>query len=338
MNNKNKTIHILSGFTIIMLTFIQIINPENHHIIYNFFSWIAWPAIFFIVGYMRNKNLKMRESFVLSFKLYLLPYFIVGILIIIFNKIIQILNLEGWLHAPFPSMSAGLKALLYGNGNPVTTVFGYFDTGIGLLWLLVALFTTSVLMSIVIKINSFRLMIILVIILAGSGSYLSTMIQLPWSLESAMTGLPFMLFGFYFKNIKNWYVGAATFIASVLTNWTFSMSSGLDMANANVPFWLLGILVGWLSLIGLIIFVNYVINLFPRLSIIFIKLGSYLNITLASLAFVNSIIPVGNYISRILHNGIINLLIVLLITLAIVLIIKFIVIKVLSFQSERGVD
>ncbi|MFH7308839.1 hypothetical protein ACHWR2_08920 [Weissella paramesenteroides] len=56
MNNKDRTVQILSGFSLMMLIFISIINPQNHSILYHFFTWLTWPTIFFIAGYTLNVN------------------------------------------------------------------------------------------------------------------------------------------------------------------------------------------------------------------------------------------------------------------------------------------
>ena len=126
MNSKDRTVQILAGLAMIMLIFISIINPQDHSILYNFFTWLTWPTIFFIAGYYINVNLKIGQSIVLAIKRYLIPYLVVGLLMIVINKVVQLLQLNTWVNAPFPAMRTGLKALLYGNSTPVTTIFGFF--------------------------------------------------------------------------------------------------------------------------------------------------------------------------------------------------------------------
>ncbi|WP_404975236.1 hypothetical protein [Weissella paramesenteroides] len=338
MNNKDRTVQILSGFSLMMLIFISIINPQNHSIMYHFFTWLTWPTIFFIAGYTLNVNTTLVAQIMMAVRRYLIPYFIVGILIIPLNKVVQLLHIQGWLNAPFLGMGKGLKALLYGNSAPVVTIFGYFDTGIGLLWILMSLFVASVLLSLITKIRSLYILIFCVVLSAGLASYLSTVIQLPWSIESAMVGLPFMLFGLKYKQMKDWSAGLATVIAAILVDWTVSMSSGLDMANANVPFWILGIVVAFISLSGLVVIANYINLKSPKFSVFFSKIGSHLSINLAVFAFISTVIPVGNYVSHILSNGIVNLSIVLLIMLTITMIFKFYIVKFFTFKSGREVE
>ena len=335
MNSKDKdrTVQILAGLVIIMLIFISIINPQNHSILYNFFTWLTWPTIFFIAGYMINEDNTIIEKALEAFKRYLVPYFVVGVLIIPLNKLIQLLHVQDWLNTPFAGMSKGLKALLYGNSSPTLTVFGYFDTGIGLLWILISLFVASLLMSIITKIRSLYISVFCVVFLAGLGSYLSSTVQLPWSLNSAMFGLPFMFFGVKYRTMKDWSAGSATIVAALILDGIFAMSSGLDMANANVPFWLLGNAVAFISLSGLIVFASYTALVLPKVSIIFSTIGSYPNINFAVFSFINVMLPVGNYVSLLLSNGVVNLAIVLSITLVITLIIKFSIVKIFHFQD-----
>lgn len=201
-----------------------------------------------------------------------------------------------------------------------------------------ALFVASVLLSLITKVRSLYVLIFCVVLSAGLASYLSTVIQLPWSVESAMVGLPFMLFGLKYKQMKDWSAGLATVIAAILVDWTISMSSGLDMANANVPFWILGIVVAFISLSGLVIIANYIDFKFSKFSKFFSKIGSHLSINLAVFAFISTMIPVGNYVSHILSNGIVNLSIVLLIMLTITMVFKFYIVKIFTFKNGREVE
>jgi hypothetical protein len=49
-------------------------------------------------------------------------------------------------------------------------------------------------------------------------------------------------------------------------------------------------------------------------------------------------IPVGNYVSHILSNGIVNLSIVLLIMLTITMVFKFYIVKIFTFKNGREVE
>ena len=342
MNSKDKdrTVQILAGLAIIMLIFISIINPQDHSILYNFFTWLTWPTIFFIAGYYININLKIGQSIVLAIKRYLIPYLVVGLLMIVINKVVQILQLNTWINAPFPAMRTGLKALLYGNGTPVTTIFGFFDTGIGLLWLLMALFVGTILTVLIAKVKKVPLAILIVILLAGVGFYLATFIQIPWSLEPAFIALPFMLFGLYYHRLVNWSAGTATILAALLVNLTMSASTGLTMEVAYTPFWILGTLTALISLAGLVVVANKLVNstLLAKLANLFINIGSYFSLSLAVFIFIKTMIPMNNYIGRILPAGMISFIIIWLLMLIISFVIKLGIVKTVNVVRDQKGD
>lgn len=336
MNNKDRTIQILSSFSFMMLIFISIINPQDHSILYHFFTWLTWPTIFFIAGYSIDVNLKIGQSIFLAVKRYLVPYLSAGLLMIVMNKVVQLLQLNTWLNTPFPAMRTGLKALLYGNGSPVVTIFGFFDTGIGLLWLLIALFTGTLLMIFISKIKKMFWAVLIIILLGGLGFYLATFIQIPWSLESALIALPFMLFGVYYQKLDNWSAGSATVLAALIVHLTMSASTGLDMIVAYTPFWILGTLTGLISLAGVIVVASSLTKN-AALTNLFAKIGSYLSLNLVVFIFINTMIPINNYIGGLLPTGMLSFIIIWLIMLIISTVIKFGLVKILkTFSGQEG--
>lgn len=135
MDSRRRTVNVLTGFVIIMLIMMQMIDKEQNMPWYRFLTWITWPSVFFIAGYAIKVNQKFIQIIKQSILRYLVPYFLISILLIGSSKIIQKFGLASLFMQPFQAIRVGVKAMLYGNGWPGATLLWQFETGIGLSWI-----------------------------------------------------------------------------------------------------------------------------------------------------------------------------------------------------------
>jgi len=327
---KNRIVKVLASIVIVMLVLMQTITIQDHPIIYNFLTWLTWPALFFIAGYYANY--KMDKSNILHIvKRYLVPYIITGFLIIVINKIVQVLQLSSWINTPFPSMKIGVVTMLYGNGWPTDTLIGHRDFGVGLLWVLLALFFSICIQLVVNKIPVQFIKIITSLILMVLGFYLGTKVQLPWSLNAALIMQPYVLLGKSFKTVSTLNINApVTICVGLLSVWLVSVGSGpFELTLATTRYWFFGVITAILGLNMLIFTARYINKmLINRFYYWFVKLGEKQLVNIAVLSFVVSIIPVGRYVSSLIkipHGVLIFIwLMVFIIVLSVKVVIQYI--------------
>lgn len=295
---KNRIVKILASIVIILLLLMQMITIPDHPAIYNFLTWLTWPALFFIAGYyISEKGIKSNIRHII--RCYLLPYILTGLLIIVVNKITQVLHLNGWINTPFPAMKTGLVTMLYGNGWPTGTLIGHRDFGIGLLWVLLAVFFGIVIQLAINKIRIQFIKIVISLALMVLGFYLGTKVQLPWSLDAALIMQPYILLGQSFKTVSITNINApVTIVVGLLSVWVMSIGSGpFELTLATTRYWFLGTVTAMLGLIMLILIANYMTKILSnRFYDWFVELGDKQSINIAILAFVMLMLPVGQLI------------------------------------------
>lgn len=331
--NKN-IVHVLLGMGIIFLAAIQMIDSQAHAYFYNFLTWFTWPSIFFAVGYLIDEKQKVLKSIFHYVKIYLIPYFSVGLFLIFINKIVQLFHLNPWLKTPFPAIKVGLKALLYGNGQPADTFVWPFETAIGALWILLALFCSSVINIVILKIKSINLRIISVLVVAVLGFYIGSVVQLPWSVQSAMIVQPFMLYGSQLKHSKKWQPTYAVLLAALISAWLMSYAGAYELTTAFSYHWILGTIMAFIAM-NAVLSIAYLINTrLGRLANLLIFLGKGLNINIVLLGFISLIIPLQLYVSKLFFFKEINFLTVWVLTIIIMGFVKLIINKGLNHYCK----
>lgn len=342
---KNRIVNILASIVTLMLVLMQMITIPDHPVIYNFLTWLTWPSLFFIAGYyMTNKEGK--ASILHIIRCYLLPYIITGVLIVVVNKIMQVLHLAGeWVKIPFPSMKIGAVTMLYGNGWPTDTLIGHHDFGIGLLWILLALLFGVCIQLMIDKLRIQIVKVIISLVLMVLGFYLGTKVQLPWSLDAALIMQLYILLGKYFKTVVITNISAPVTIGvGMLTVWLMSISSGpFELTLATTRYWFWGTITALLGLIMLILIANYLTKLLSNpLYDYFVKLGDKQSINIAVLAFVNLMFPIAHYVSVIikLPHGtfVIIWLVMVIIVFVVKLMIQYMGQRYFSWSSNEGIS
>ncbi|WP_407124987.1 hypothetical protein [Weissella paramesenteroides] len=338
MNRSRNTVHILSSLAIILLIAIQMVDSYKHAFFYHFITWFTWPAIFFVAGYIMVGKPSIKKSFFDTVKAYLIPYFISGIALIFLNKLVQILGLSPWLNSPFPAIRVGLKALLYGNGWPAHTLIWPYETGIGLFWVLLALFCGSTVNIIIVQVKSITIQVISVLAIAILGFYLGSFIQLPWSIQSAMIVQPFMLYGSYFDKLKNWQPSFAAILVAVISAWIMSYADVFEATTAFSYHWILTMILAFIALNAMLAISWFINNRVSKLANKLVLLAQRPNINIIILGFISSMIPISFYISKIPLLQKMNFEAIWLITLIIMISINILMNKVLHNEKKREGD
>lgn len=339
MDSRRRTVNVLSGFVIIMLIMMQMIDKNQNMAWYRFLTWITWPAVFFVAGYSIKINQKFIQIIKQSILKYLVPYFLISILLIGSSKIIQKFGLTSLFIQPFQAIRVGVKAMLYGNGWPGTTMFWQFETGIGFIWVLSALFWGTVITTLVIKIRPLFLQIVLVALLTYGGFYLSSIVQLPWSFTSGLVAQPFMLLGYYFNDEKKaWQSARATVLAGAIISWVMAHNGSYELTVALINHWIIGTVAAMIMLEAMLSIVWYINKRLSRFSDWLIKLGKYWYVDFAVLGYITMIVPIKYYLNNLIAIEWLDFVIACLAVLFIIIIIKWIVIKGVSYLEKKGMN
>lgn len=339
MDSRRRTVNVLTGFVIIMLIMMQMIDKEQNMPWYRFLTWITWPSVFFIAGYAIKVNQKFIQIIKQSILRYLVPYFLISILLIGSSKIIQKFGLASLFMQPFQAIRVGVKAMLYGNGWPGATLIWQFETGIGLSWILLALFWGTIITTLVIKIKPLFLQIVLVALLTYGGFYLSSIVQLPWSFTSGLVAQPFMLLGYYFNDEKKaWQPARATVLAGAIISWVMSHNGSYELTVALINHWIIGTVAAMIMLEAMLSIVWYINKRLPRFSGWLIKLGKYWYVDFAVLGYITMIVPIKHYLNNLIAIEWLDFVIACLVVLFIIIIIKWIVIKSVSYWENKGIN
>ncbi|GED36366.1 hypothetical protein [Weissella hellenica] len=339
MDSRKKTVNVLTGFVIIMLIMMQMIDHERSMAWYRFFTWITWPAVFFIAGYSVNIDQKLIQLIKQSILRYLVPYFLISILLIGSSKVIQMFGLSSLFIQPFPAIRVGVKAMLYGNGWPGTTIIWPFETGIGLSWGLLALFWGTIIIALVIKIKPLFLQIVLVALMTYGGFYVSSKMQLPWSFTSGVVVQPFMLLGYYFKDEnKAWQPARATVLAGVIISWVMAHNGSYDLTVALINHWIIGTFAAMIILEAVLSIVWYIHKKLPHFSDWLIKLGKYWYVDFAVVGYITMILPIKHYLNNLVAIEWLDFVIACLVVLFIIIIIKWILTKGIGYWEKKEID
>ena len=339
MDSRKRTVKVLTGFVIIMLIMMQMIDHEQNMVWYRFLTWITWPAVFFVAGYSIKINQKFIQILKQSILRYLVPYFLISILLIGSSKIIQMFGLTSLFMQPFQAIRVGVKAMLYGNGWPGTTMFWQFETGIGFIWVLLALFWSTIITALIVKIKPLFLQVILVALLTYGGFYISSIVQLPWSFTSGVVVQSFMLLGYYFNDEKKaWQPARATILAGVIISWVMAHNGSYELTVASINHWIIGTVSAMIMLEAILSIVWYINKKLNRFSDCLMKLGKYWYVDFMILGYITMILPIKHYLNSMISIEWVNFVIASLVVLFIITIIKWMVIKSISYWGNKEMN
>lgn len=315
MDRKTENVKIITGVVFILLITIQLLNAQFHGYILNLLNVVTVPAFFFTVGYNLDVSKTRRQTILNSMKKYLLPYVLVSLVFIILNKLFQLINKPELFVSPFSSMTAGLKTFAYGIIWPTNTLFGNSDFGVGLIWLLLGMFFAIIIFSIcVYRLSKTWQQIIVVITFTLFGYILNQFVQLPWSFEAACVVQPYIYFGYQFKNHEQWRMEFSTFLVGIILWFALSRTGSFDFGVANIPHWILGTVGSLFSIACLYYFSDKVLIKVPVLRELISYLGKHYRKGIISIAFINEFLQVKNYLSFLITNEDIILILTIMLT------------------------
>lgn len=232
MDKQENPVRSLVGLTFILLVVGQLINAQQHTYINRFLTIVTVPTIFFTVGYFFNKTKSFRFFLLDGIKKYVVPYAVASMVVIVMNKIATRLT---EINRPFPDTRTIIKTFGYGIGWPTNTLFGQSSFGVGLVWLLLAIFLATIIFKIITQLEKNWLIVVAVILVTALGYWFRIIVQLPWSLEAAMIAQPFIYFGFLIKKYQSMPMSIATFFVGIIMWFVSAINGTFDFIVAYNP-------------------------------------------------------------------------------------------------------
>lgn len=272
MDTLKSRMKSLIGLIFILLMLEQVINAQQHLHIYQLLTIVTVPTIFFSVGYFLDSTQSFFHLLINGIKKMVIPYAIVGIIIIVLNIVTSQLS---WFKQPFSNIKAIMKTFAYGIGWPTDTLLGQSSFGVGLVWLLLAIFFATLIFKLLSQLKQPWLMVAAIILLTASGYWLRTIVQLPWSLEAALIAQPFIYFGSLIKDQQKMPMTLATFFVGIIL-WSISSISGaFDFTVAYNPHPIFGTLASLFAVSVIYVFHDKIIYPIKPLRIILKYLGDH---------------------------------------------------------------
>lgn len=229
MDKQRNRMKSLVGLAFIILFIEQLVNAQHHIHIYQFLTIVTVPTIFFTMGYFLDTAKSFKCFFINGLKKFVVPYIGTGIAVIVLNILAKHLT---WLNQPFPDIKTIIKTFCYGIGWPTDTLLGQSSFGVGLVWLLLAIFWATLLFKLLTKLKKRWLITTAIIVVALVGYWFRTIVQLPWSVEAAMIAQPFIYFGFLIKERENMPMSIATFFVGIIFWFISGVSGSFDFTVA----------------------------------------------------------------------------------------------------------
>lgn len=272
MDTLKSRMKSLIGLIFILLMLEQVINAQQHLHIYQLLTIVTVPTIFFSVGYFLDSTQSFFHLLINGIKRMVIPYAIVGVLIIVLNIVTSQLS---WFKQPFSNIKTIMKTFAYGIGWPTDTLLGQSSFGVGLVWLLLAIFFATLIFKLVSQLKQPWLRVAATILLTAAGYWLRTIVQLPWSLEAALIAQPFIYFGSLIKDQQKMPMTLATFFVGIIL-WSISSISGaFDFTVAYNPHPIFGTLASLFAVSVIYVFHDKVIYPIKPLRIILKYLGDH---------------------------------------------------------------
>lgn len=189
-NDRIAWIDIARGIGIFLVVLGHCISPSNpaNYVIYCFHM----PLFFILSGYGFNSTQQFYGFIKKKSKALLFPYIsTIALLIVIWSAFAD--YKLGFLDSGHP-----IYSILYGSGRD-TAQLGIIN--VGPIWFLLALFSANIIFWTILHITKGSLYKsgLLVIILAAIGKNLSSINNMPWSLDIALVAQLFMFFGYIAK-------------------------------------------------------------------------------------------------------------------------------------------
>lgn len=158
------------------------------------------PVFFFISGYYLNTRRTIPQFIANKARTLLIPYVTTCVVIILIAFCFTIL--KNFIEIPGNySVAHWLKASLYAYGARIRSP--YVMPAIGALWFLWALFWSTILLRVLLRLPPIaRLLIVCILFILGQISI--KYVQLPFSIQPAFTALLFVYLGFLLKGARDW--------------------------------------------------------------------------------------------------------------------------------------
>ncbi len=206
----------------------------------NFIFAVHLPIFFVLSGYLyKPKSFSYR--FKTGIKTLIIPYITTVIIEIIIVCFVKVFPNNKLLFSRIGSIKGILLAAAYGSGSQSVTPFKTFIPWIGAIWFLLAFFWGSLIFNQIMKLTfkKYDLLSKLVIcsVLSLSGYYLSKIITLPMSFNSALGSMLFFFAGYLIKKYKRVFDNLPFYIYLVLfASWAYVSTLGLfSIENMMAP-------------------------------------------------------------------------------------------------------
>lgn len=229
MNTRIAYLDIAKFMGLIAVIFGHFGVPDINRFVYSFHI----PLFFLISGYFFYPTDRIAEVILKKGKQLIVPYIVVMFSVLVINGILLTWQKKS-LEYIFTSQWNYFLGYLYGSGY-IDIVLGHKIQTVGPIWFCLALFWDFLFLTILVKYKNIFLNVLLFFI---AGYYSAKYIWLPFSIQSAMTGLLFFYIGYVAKQ-KKWLKYQVSFVSAIplLCLWGIGLSYGgqfLLVQNSSV--------------------------------------------------------------------------------------------------------
>lgn len=192
--NRKSWIDVVRGIGIILVIIGHCHRPD---ILLKMIQSFHMPLFFILSGYLFRKTSESTFAFIKhKWRLYIKPYIILAVLnyaICLFDKYLEMGICEKW---------KGL-ALRYLIGLAYSRGTWYWMPNCSPIWFLTAIFAATVLFAWIMKTSKVQQYVLIGLCVLLAWIFCSIdLIKLPWNMDSAIWGVPFMYFGYVLKDCQ----------------------------------------------------------------------------------------------------------------------------------------
>lgn len=223
-------IDIAKGIAMICIVLGHLGNPQINRVVFTFHV----PVFFFITGYFINTSLSVKDFIKNKTRTLLCPYIFTCLAIII----LATLEYQVFMGSTAAKQAfwEWIYAAIYGAGDSYSQPF--YIKAIGALWFLWATFWGSILMRVLLIVQSraagTRIIMVLVLFIAGYWS--RNLFWFPFSIQAGCCAVLFIYFGYLFRISKEFFKNMP--VETKAAGTIFALAVWIDFIRNFRSFWL----------------------------------------------------------------------------------------------------
>lgn len=191
---------VARGIALICIILGHFQSDDINHVVYTF----DVPLFFIISGYFLSEKSSIKQFVKRKFQTLIVPYLITSAIIVILGTVKGFFS-QGSIIGP---LKYWFFAALYGSGGDYGTPFKIYE--IGPIWFLWALFFSSILIRLLLKLD-YRIRILIVAAAFAAGYFSAKyLFWFPLSIQSGLCASLFVYIGYLFKQNKDYIADLST--------------------------------------------------------------------------------------------------------------------------------